>query len=254
MGKRLGQHFLINPDTARRIVEILSPEPGDNILEIGPGRGAITEFLIDSGSNLTAVEIDDDLAGYIKTAYASRIRVINDDFLRISLLDYSHDKICGNLPYQVTGPILEKVLTSSSSWKKAVFMIPEAVARRAVASPGDSEYSAISVICSGGYRSYYTFRVPPEDFNPPPKIDSAVLMIKKESMPEEAGFYSFVKSSFSRRRKKLKNSLGISLGLPSGTVAEVMRSSDIDEELRPQDLSFEEYKSLYLEFVKNKLF
>jgi len=254
MGKKLGQHFLINPDTARKIAELLSPEEGERVLEIGPGRGALTEFLAAKNADLTAVELDGYLADRIQAAYPDSARVVNEDFLKINIADYAPEKICGNLPYQITGPILEKVITDKYPWKKAVFMVPDAVARRITASPGDSEYSAVSVMASAGHSADYAFSVPPEDFDPPPKIYSGVITLKRETGPEEKKFYLFTRAAFSRRRKKLRNSLSIALSLPAAAVSDILKRSSIDGNLRPQDLSFEEYKRLFKAFVKEKLF
>ncbi|NLB35248.1 MAG: ribosomal RNA small subunit methyltransferase A [Elusimicrobia bacterium] len=254
MARKLGQHFLINPDTSRRIADLLSLEPSEKVLEIGPGRGALTDFLLDEDIYLTAVELDKYFADKIQEKYGDKVRVINEDFLKINLADFSPEKICGNLPYQITGPILEKVLTDPYPWTRAVFMIPDAVARRATAAPGDSDYSAISVMTGGGFSVNYAFSVPPEDFDPPPKIESGVIVVIRESGPEDEKFYHFTRAAFSRRRKKLRNSLSISLELSKDAVEAVLKDCSIDGNLRPQDLSFKEYKRLFTGFVKNKLF
>ncbi len=255
MRTKLGQHFLNNPLVAEKIVELLSPEKDENIFEIGPGRGFLTSFLKECGGRLTAVEIDGELARFLREKYSSyKIKIINGDILHTPVEKFAPHKICGNLPYQICGKILEKILLTDFKWKKAVFMLPLATARRAAAAPGDSSYSRLTVLCSCVAKTRLEFKVGKENFSPPPKIESAVVSMVKKNPPPGQNFICSLKACFSSRRKKLKNSISRFFSIPSSLAAEIVRECGIDPGRRAQELELKDFYALNTEFVKRKLF
>ncbi len=255
MSRKLGQHFLINPETASRINRLISPETGEHILEVGPGKGFLTSFLTEGDARLTAVEIDSKYAGFMRERFSGKINVIEDDFLKVDLDELSPDKICGNLPYQISGKIIEKVLLSGVRWKRAVFMLPYAVAERVAAWPHRKSYSALSVLCAYAIeRREINFRVPPEDFQPPPEIDSAVVSLDKKMHAPSENFCRIVKGVFRTRRKKVKNSIIKNFSLTPGLSSEILSETGIDERMRPHQLTPESFKMLEEAFVKFSVF
>ncbi len=253
MGEKLGQHFLDNPLIAVRIIDILSPGAGENILEIGPGQGFLTSYLLDSADRVTAVEIDKNLVSSLKKNYDSeKLQVIEGDFLQADLSILKPDKICGNLPYQICGKIIEKILVSPVPWTLAVLMLPLAVASRAAALPGSSEYSRLSVLCSGSGEVKIEFKVEKENFDPPPKIESAVISIYKKNILSK-NFLSLVGGAFRERRKKLKNSLSSHFSMSASEIKKILDKYGIDENSRAQELNVMKFEVLTKEFVKRKI-
>ncbi len=254
MAERLGQHFLNNPDTARRIADLVSPQPGERILEIGPGRGALTEFITGRGASVTGIELDGELCGFLEKRFGSELEVINGDFLDSDLCCLKPDKICGNIPYQITGAVLEKISSSAWLWSKAVLMIPSAVALRAAAPPGTACRSAVSVLCRVSGRCRVEFKVPPAEFDPPPKIESALITIERTAPPVSAELRNLVRDIFKNRRKKIKNALSRSVSVSATDAEALLLDADIDPGLRPQDLTCRQYKNLAEIIVKRGLF
>jgi 16S rRNA (adenine1518-N6/adenine1519-N6)-dimethyltransferase len=250
MGERLGQHFLNNPEIARSITEVLNPKPEDAVLEIGPGQGFLTSYLIETGASITGVELDAELAQYISTRFKSeKLKIINKDFLKFGLEGAGFNKICGNVPYQISGKIIEKIVLSELHWEKCVLMIPKAVAKRVCAEPGTSDRSVLSVLCDATCEARYEFDVSKDNFDPPPKIESAVISLKRLSEPLQKEFYEFVRAAFFKRRKSIKNSLSNYFSMPASQVKELLDEYGIGEKMRAQQLGLEDFKKLSKEFV-----
>ncbi len=242
--KYLGQHFLKNPDIAIRIVDSLIMDDGqNNVLEIGPGTGVLTDILVKRNINLIAVEIDKESIEFLQKKYDSTLEIIPGDFLKLEanvFFDTSFS-IIGNLPYNISSQIFFKILKMKSLVKTVVCMIQKEVAQRISEPPGSKVYGILSVFLQAFYDIEYLFTVKPGAFHPPPKVDSAVVRFKRNNVSEldcdEALFFRVVKQGFQNRRKTLRNALK-PINLPDKI------SSDPILNRRAETLSVAEYVSL----------
>lgn len=250
MGEKLGQHFLINPEVAGKMIDILTLEEGEEVLEIGPGKGFLTTFLVEAGAKITGVEIDKEMVEYLrKNIINNNLKIIRADFLEIELADHNIQKICGNIPYQLSGKIIEKIVRTKSGWKVAVLTIPEAVARRVVAQPGSTDYSYLSVMCQANCEVSIEFKINKEDFEPQPKIDSAVIKFTRAREPFQDNFYIVARGAFSKKRKKIKNSLSMFFSESQNKIEKILRICDISPSRRAQEVKIEQFRRLANEFV-----
>ena len=175
--RKLGQHFLIRGSILERIAAAACPARQDLVVEIGPGRGALTEKLLKRAARVVAVEVDPRLAErlHLKFAVQPRLEIVCADVLQTDLAQWGRATIAGNLPYYIASPILEKVLLLNPP--RAVFLIQKEVAERLVARPGDREYGYLTVRTALYARPRLLFEVKPAAFYPPPKVDSAVVLL-----------------------------------------------------------------------------
>jgi len=216
--KRFGQNYLKDKNIINKIVEEINPEKDDQIIEIGPGLGALTERLAENNKNLTLIEIDRRAIGPLKSKFESA-NIIEGDFLKINLeniLDKNRKtKIVGNIPYNITSPILFKLLSVRDLVNESVFMVQDEVAKRITASYKTKDYSILSVILSYFAEVKYCFIISPNVFYPKPKVNSALIHIffkeKTGQNFDDKLFIKVVKASFGHRRKTLKNSLSNSI-------------------------------------------
>lgn len=243
--KRLGQHFLVDQDALHAIAEAVDPSPGDTIIEIGPGRGALTDILAERDNDLIAVEIDRALSAQLRERYASntRVRVIEDDFLKVDVAPLIHGShvVVGNVPYYITTPIIFKVLQHPLP-RHAVFLVQREVAERIVSGPGSREYGALSVNVQAIASAEIVRNVGPRSFKPPPKVDSSVIRITPRPDPiiatdEIARFRGFVQGLFGMRRKQIANGLRSVAQLTSERTQEVLASVNIDPQARAETLT-----------------
>ncbi len=213
--KRLGQHFLTDRRVLDRIVGALALRGDETVLEIGPGRGALTDRLVGQCRRLVAVELDRDLVPYLRDRYAdaSHVLVVEADVLEVSLgaLAQGPYVLVGNVPYYITTPILFHALRTPRA-ERAVFLVQREVAERVCAAPGSKVYGALTVNVHVLATAELICHVPPGAFRPPPAVDSAVLRItpRAEALiaaDEEDGFRRFVQAVFAQRRKQLKSLL-----------------------------------------------
>lgn len=212
MPRRLGQHFLIRTSILQRISEAAVPSPDSTVVEIGPGKGALTQFLLPLASRVIAIEVDQVLVHYLQTKFRSEghLTILHTDVLAADLSQWGPVSIAGNLPYYITSPIIGKVLRLGSKLQNAVFLIQREVAERIVAAPGSRDYGFLSVLCQVSAEPRYLMTVPPEAFRPPPKVDSAVIHLKPRPqplVPDLDGFLAFAQACFSQKRKTLRNNL-----------------------------------------------
>ncbi len=252
---KYSQVFLKDASMCGRISSALQPEGFISAVEIGPGRGALTEFLAPLwGDKLSAVEIDPVLAAHIKEKFPSLL-VRNADFMSLE-----PDSLCGNggqtafignLPYECSTAILLKVL-GFVRFGAAVFMFQREVARKITAGTGDHDYGYLSVAVQAQSEAALLADVPAGSFSPVPKVDSSVLVFRpRRVFPEEErrdAFLRFVKSAFSHRRKTLANSLALSLGIGKAEAGTRIQAAGFDPGLRPQDLSVQDYLALSASF------
>ena len=211
--KSLGQHFLKDEGIARRIADSLELSERTPVLEIGPGMGVLTKYLINNpNADFTVVEIDKESVAYLNEHYPE-LRVIDGDFLKMRLDQVYPDGLCviGNFPYNISSQIFFKVLEYRDLVPQVVGMIQKEVAERLAEPPGSRTYGILSVLLQAYYDIEYLFTVDENVFAPPPKVKSAVVRLKRNSRKsldcDEKLFFTVVKTAFNQRRKQLRNSL-----------------------------------------------
>ncbi len=222
--KFLGQHFLTDERIAERIVDSLSTET-NHVLEIGPGMGVLTKYLIKKDElDFHVVEIDRESVAYLHDHYPT-LDVIEGDFLQYDLTSLFHDtfSIIGNFPYNISSQILFKVFDNRDRVSEVVGMFQKEVAERVAAGPGSKTYGILSVLLSAFYNIEYLFTVNENVFNPPPKVKSAVIRLRRNDVKslecDEKLFVQVVKAGFNQRRKTLRNALR-QLNLPLDRISE----------------------------------
>jgi 16S rRNA (adenine1518-N6/adenine1519-N6)-dimethyltransferase len=246
--KRFGQHFLHDQHIIESLVRSINPQAGEKLLEIGPGQGALTFPLLRQCKSLTAVELDRDLIPFLQreSAALGQLEIINADILEFelsSLDDEGPYRLVGNLPYNISTPLMFHLLKSVDQIQDMHFMVQKEVALRIVSSPGDANYGRLSVMLQYLCQSEYLFDVGPESFTPPPRVDSAVIRLIPHPSPihdigDHAMFSKIVQSAFSQRRKTISNSM-------KGVVdRDLLISCDIDPKLRAENLSVEDFAKL----------
>ena len=242
--KRLGQHFLKNEDIARRIAEAVRT-PDAYVLEIGPGMGVLTQYLLQQPfADLSVVELDEESVAYLQQHFPQLgENLIAGDFLRMDLAERYADKfvIVGNFPYNISSQILFKVLDYKDQAVEVVGMFQKEVAERVTAKAGNKQYGILSVLLEAFYDTEYLFTVSENEFNPPPKVKSAVVRLTrnfdKKLQCDEATFKLVVKTAFNYRRKTLRNALQ-SLPFP-----EEVTSSPLFNK-RAEQLTVQDYEEL----------
>ncbi len=240
-----GQNFLIDKNIAYRIVESADIQKTDTVIEIGPGKAALTDILKDYTDNLIAVDIDSSLVQALQTKYKDNknITIINRDFLKFDLPDTKF-KIVANLPYNVGTAIVQKFLPNKN-FVSGVIMLQKDVITRLISNDGTKDYGYISL-----FRQYYAdaeflFDVPPGCFNPKPQVMSAVAkFINKLPQEPNIKLFPLIKHCFTMRRKTILNCLSTFLKLDKVRTTEILNSVDIDIMLRPDKLTLEQYKIL----------
>ena len=218
MGRRLGQHFLTRKSTLERIAESACGERTPLVIEIGAGRGALTESLLGRAEKVVAIELDPVLGHYLRQKFrdaleAGRLILVESDILKTDLGGWGPAVIAGNLPYYITSPILERLFAARANWKLAVILVQAEVAARIVAEPGCRDYGYLSVMVQAQARAERLFEVPRVAFRPPPKVDSAVVRLEPEDPTRNLGikdlqlFLNFAGNCFRYKRKTLRNNL-----------------------------------------------
>jgi 16S rRNA (adenine1518-N6/adenine1519-N6)-dimethyltransferase len=218
--KHLGQHFLHEQGIIRKIVQAVDPQPGDRLVEIGPGQGAITFPLLDRHGALTVIEFDRDLIAPLTEAAKphGELTIVHRDVLQVDFSQLARDagadqiRLVGNLPYNLSSPILFHALDHAAAIRDMHFMLQKEVVDRMAAGPGSKVYGRLSVMLQAYCRVVPLFKVPPGAFRPPPKVDSAVVRMVPLA-PSEIGvadpkrFAHVVRAAFGQRRKTLRNAL-----------------------------------------------
>ena len=243
--KKFGQHFLHDQGVLAAISEAVAPEPGDTIIEIGPGRGALTDLLTAYPNRLTAIEIDRALAAALRERYASSpdVSIIERDVLEVDLAGVAGGPfvVAGNVPYYITTPILFHVLRPPFP-RHAVFLVQREVADRIVSPAGSKSYGALSANVQAVASAEILRLVPPGSFRPSPKVESAVVRVVPRTDPlisieEVVPFRTFVQSLFGMRRKQLGNSLRSAASLDADAAAAVLEATGVDPAARVETLS-----------------
>lgn len=244
--KSLGQHFLTDLSIAQRIADTMCDYIGSPLLEVGPGMGVLSQFLLDAGHDLTVVELDSESVTYLNDKFPQlRERIIEHDFLKLNLQKLYGDRhfnIIGNYPYNISSQIFFKVLDYKDQIDCCSGMLQREVAQRIAEPPGSKTYGILSVLLQAWYDIEYLFTVDEHVFNPPPKVKSGVIRLKRNNVTDlgcdERLFKTIVKTSFGQRRKTLRNSLRGLLPKDSPLLSEQIMA------MRPEQLGIEEFVKL----------
>jgi len=248
--KSLGQHWLSDIEALEAIAELAELKPTDTVLEIGPGLGNLTHYLASQAARVIAVEKDEDLAAKLQDKFAAKpVQVIADDILKFDLnaLPAGY-KAVANIPYYLTSNLLRTLSESPNPPKLMVLLVQQEVAERLCAHPGQMSLLAVSVQLY--YNCNLGLKVTADKFDPPPKVDSQVVVLHRHAKPIFASldtdkFFRIVKAGFSERRKKLRSSLAGGLGLSKNEVDELLSKAGINGELRAQNLSLADWHKIY---------
>jgi 16S rRNA (adenine1518-N6/adenine1519-N6)-dimethyltransferase len=250
----LGQHFLHDKNILARIAAAVDPGPNDVVLEIGPGRGDLTRALGEHGARIITIETDHSLAEALRT---TGVEVVEGDALEVdwhSTLGIERStfdirfKVCGNIPYYITSPLIDKALTPPMP-ERVVFLVQAEVADRLVAPPGSKVYGALSVGVQAVARVERLFRVPAGAFRPAPKVASALVRLTPSADPaiaaeEVPAFRRFVTACFSQRRKQLRNVVAHAAAIDVGAAAAGLAELGLDATTRPEQLGVAEFVRL----------
>lgn len=256
---KLGQNFLRDPQAAARIVAALGDVSKRTVVEIGPGRGAITQLLAAKAGHVIAVELDRDLAAELRAQFpADRVTVVERDVLDFDFAAAAERagaklRVAGNLPYYITSPILLKLAASHAALDLAVLMVQREVADRVTAGPGSRDYGVLSVTVQMHGPVEPLFTLPPAAFSPPPEVHSTVFRWRfaprfAELDVEPEGFLRFVRQAFAQKRKTLANNLRAA-GIPSENAAAAMARAGIESQARAETLSLEKLAGLFRELA-----
>jgi 16S rRNA (adenine1518-N6/adenine1519-N6)-dimethyltransferase len=260
--KHLGQHFLIDEDVSKRISETLQKDNYSSVLEIGPGTGVLTKYLLGKYSQFVAMDLDRESIAFLNSSFKKEhkiegdlkaLTVIEADFLKVDLSDYFRDMqfaIIGNFPYNISTQIVFKTLEYKNQIPEFSGMFQKEVAQRICASEGSKTYGILSVLVQAFYKAEYLFTVPPEAFDPPPKIHSGVLRLQRKEnyeLPcEEKKLRDVVKTAFQQRRKTLRNSL------KKFNLSPELREDPVFTK-RPEQLSVEQFIDLTLKISQDAI-
>jgi 16S rRNA (adenine1518-N6/adenine1519-N6)-dimethyltransferase len=241
--KRFGQHFLADESIIDRIVRVVDPKPGEAVVEIGPGLGAITGPLLERCGALTVIELDRDLAARLRRRAGLTVieaDVLNVDFAALAASAGQKLRVVGNLPYNISTPILFHLLESCAQVQDQHFMLQKEVVDRMAAAPGSKDYGRLSVMLQWRYRIESVLDVPPSAFDPPPRVDSAV--VRMEPLPADHSIdaerlRALVTVAFSQRRKILRGTLG-------RWIEQQGLQVDFDLQRRAEEVPVDEYLAL----------
>ena len=240
--KHLGQHFLKDENIAKKIADVLSYDSYAKVLEIGPGMGVLTKYLLQKDTEVHVIEIDTESVEYLIDHYPDlQERIYSQDFLKWDPKPYFQEEqfaIIGNFPYNISSQIVFRTLELRSQIPEFGGMFQKEVAMRICAGPGSKTYGILSVLTQAFYEADYCFTVPPSVFNPPPKVDSGILRLRRKAEfklhCDESLFFKVVKMAFQQRRKTLRNSLK-TLNLSDNLKANTIFGQ------RPEQLSVQEF-------------
>lgn len=242
--KRFGQHFLTDPHYITEIIHLIRPMADDHMIEIGPGRGALTGPLLKTLGTLQAIEIDRDMIAFLQQRYADNLVLHNVDVLKFDFSQLGEKlRIVGNLPYNISTPLLFHLIPFRAQIIDMYFMLQYEVVARMVAQPSTSDYGRLSVMLQNHFVMEQRLIVPPEAFTPSPKVQSAIISLHPRIEPiipsaQEDVFSRIVSAAFAQRRKTLRNTLR------SFLTAEDFIQLQIDSSLRAENLSLEQFAAI----------
>ncbi|SEM91325.1 16S rRNA (adenine(1518)-N(6)/adenine(1519)-N(6))-dimethyltransferase RsmA [Nitrosomonas marina] len=240
--KRFGQNFLVNPQVISEIIECIGPQPNDRMVEIGPGLGALTIPLLQTLKHLTVIELDRDIVERLRHDHPQdKLTIHSADALKFDFFSLGRKlRIVGNLPYNISTPLLFHLARFSESIQDMHFMLQKEVVRRMVALPSTADYGRLSVMLQYRFEMDYLLTISAASFRPAPKVESAIVRMRPTgqpalALPIEAALFRIVAAAFSQRRKTLRNTLSGYL------TVEDFRHMEIDPVLRAENLTVEEY-------------
>ncbi|MFQ6082241.1 MAG: 16S rRNA (adenine(1518)-N(6)/adenine(1519)-N(6))-dimethyltransferase RsmA [Candidatus Aminicenantia bacterium] len=251
--KYLGQHFLKNPFVIRKIIYYINPQPSDLIIEIGAGKGAITFPLTQKAGKVIAIEKDKKLIPYLKKRETPNLEIVENDVLKInfnSLIPKNKKvKVVGNLPYSISAPLLFKIYSHKDLISECLFLLQKEVAERICASPHSKQYAPLSVFFQLYFSANIVFYVSGKSFSPPPKVDSAFIILRKRNKPlvqikDELSFLNFLKGIFSQRRKTLINNLK-NLTYSPGIINTAFKKFNLNPYARAEELTIKQFSDLF---------
>lgn len=241
--KKLGQHFLHDQNVITRIVKFINPKPDDNIVEIGPGLGALTVQILPQAKHMLAIELDKDVIPRLQNqcSQLGKLEVYNQDFLKTDLNQFPAPmRLVGNLPYNISTPILFKAIDNINNIKDMHFMLQKEVAQRIAAEPGSKTYGRLSIMVQYHCKVELLMHVGPGSFTPPPKVDSSIIRLIPKTQHsvqvlDNKLFGDIVRTAFCQRRKTIHNSL------KEYITTEGLQSIGIDPKTRPEQLRVDEF-------------
>jgi len=247
--KRFGQNFLHDQNVIRGIVAAIHPQPGEHLVEIGPGLGALTAPLLEATGSLDVVELDRDLIPHLEQQFATagELRIHNTDALKFDFCSLATEgerlRVAGNLPYNISTPLIFHLIEQAHCIRDMHFMLQKEVVKRLAAPPGGGDYGRLSVMVQYHCQVEKLFNVPPDAFTPPPKVDSAIVRLtpyteKPITVNSEACLSRLVAQAFAQRRKTLRNNLKPLLDTAT------IEALGIDPGRRPETLSLQEFALL----------
>jgi 16S rRNA (adenine1518-N6/adenine1519-N6)-dimethyltransferase len=254
--KSLGQNFLIDRNYIRKVVEALNPVETDTIIEIGPGRGALTERLVESGANIIAIELDRNLVPVLRAQFAEykNLTIIEEDVLQCDFEEFLKDrgskikdqkpaKLVANLPYYISTAILQRLVEQRENFSSLVLMFQREVVERITAQPGNSERGFLTVLVENAFTVEYLFDVPATAFRPAPKVISSVARLtpRPRTIADELAFRSLVSIAFAQKRKTILNNLKTEFP----NALELLAHSRIEPTRRAESLSLDEWLQLH---------
>lgn len=247
--KRFGQNFLSDPGIIHRIIQSINPKPGEHIIEIGPGLGALTCPILKIVNQMDVIELDRDIIPKLQLncGLDSHLNIHNTDVLKFDFASLPYNeplRIIGNLPYNISTPIIFHLVEYSSIIQDMYFMLQKEVVQRLAAKPDTSNYSRLSVMAQYYFQVTPLFLVPPESFQPMPKVDSAIVRLvphteKPVQITDEKAFATLVHQAFSQRRKTLRNVL------KDFCTPQQLEAADIDPSSRAQTLTLQQFADLH---------
>lgn len=252
--KSRGQHFLKDVRVVRKIVDLLRLAQGDTVVEIGPGRGALTTALVESGHPVVAVEPDLRMVEFLKGRFGTKLTLVHESVLEVRATDLvakrGHAVLVGNLPYNLSGPILEWIFQSASLWQRVVVMLQLEVAHRLVAQPVTREFGPLAVARALHFDAGRKFVVHPGAFYPVPAVKSAVVELLPCAHPpvevkDRDDFLRFVHVLFAHRRKNLRNNL-LAAGGEEEWCEQALSAAHVDGRLRAEQLRWQDLGRLYM--------
>jgi 16S rRNA (adenine1518-N6/adenine1519-N6)-dimethyltransferase len=256
----LGQHFLRSAGVLQKIVEVIDPRPDTLIIEIGPGRGALTFPLAEKAGKVVAIEKDAAMAARLGEKAVSRLAVLEGDILDCDFAalrtrhggSFPRAVLAGNLPYSISTPLLFKILEEPAPFERCIFLVQKEVAERITAGPGTKDYAPLSILLQLRFSAEIRFPVHPGSFSPPPKVESALVSLERRPAPlfgisDERRFAEFLRGAFRQRRKTLANNL-LASGRTAAAIERACRAAEIDPRARPEQVPIAGFAALFAAF------
>lgn len=261
--KALGQHFLKNPAVLEKIVRTIRPQEKELLIEIGAGKGALTYPLALKAEKVIALEKDKELIPFLKKKEVSNLEILEKDVLKVDFRELIQQnskfkdrvKLVGNLPYSISSPLLFKVLAERDIFSECIFLFQKELAERICAEPGTKRYAPLSILFQLYFSPRLHFTISPQSFSPPPRVESALISLKRRKKPlflikHPELFQKFLRGAFRHRRKTLFNNL-IRLNYAPSLLKEAFQKLNVGNSLRPEQITISQFIRLF-EFLAEK--